>query len=227
MNMIDELTFVAGVGDYAAKRACIMSAAVAMWRMDRGEDLGTATDELDCVCPVVRAFAIRVNDTAWWNNNTERTEVLRPFVDKIIGTADKEKTQLRASLVVDAAVRQFAPMAFEFIGQTEDAAKLRTLAPITDKKSAAAAYAAAANAVRYSLCFSVCATVRAAASAAYVVAQNIYAADGAAYAAKAVYAAEASADGAAYAAYAAKDANAAVFPVRSAALEVLARLCRA
>ena len=140
---INELTFVSGIGDYSENKACIMSAAVAKWRMDHGEDLGNATDELSCVCPVIRAFAIRVNDAKWWKDDAERTVVLRPFVDKIIGTADKDKLQARAFLVADAAVRSFAPMALDAIGHTEDAQKLRTLPPVVDRQSANAAKAAA------------------------------------------------------------------------------------
>ena len=134
-----QLKLVSGVGDYESHQACIMSAAVAKHRLMHGEDLGKATDELECVCPVVRSFAIALNDLSWWDSDEERTQALMPFVDKILNTRNPELVVKRAYLCADRAMRVFAPMALEATGFKAEADKLRACAPIVDPKSAKAA----------------------------------------------------------------------------------------
>jgi len=188
LDLIKEFTFIAGKGDYNAKQACIMSAAVAKWRVEHGEPLGSATDCLDCVCPVVRRLAISINDRSWWKDDAERTDVLLPFVDKILDTKNEKLTLRRAFLCADYACRIFAPNALEVVKKAEWADRLRALAPVVDIDSAKIAQA-------------LCREARAAA-AADADAYAAYAAAAAAAAADAYAYADADAD-AAYAAYAA------------------------
>ena len=99
-----------GVGDYEEGNACVMACAVALWRFRHGEELGTATDELDCVCPVLRRIAIRLNDGIWWpGGEAERTAALLPLVARLLGTNDPEKTQLRMYRAADWSVRTMLP----------------------------------------------------------------------------------------------------------------------
>jgi len=109
-------TLVSGVGDYSKGKACVVSAAVALWRYQRGEDLNGATDQLDCIDPAVRSLAIRINDANWWQSNTERTEVLSPFIARLAGTSKPELLRKRALLCADMAVRHLLPMRLDDIG---------------------------------------------------------------------------------------------------------------
>lgn len=150
---IEKFTFVKGEGNFSEKTACIISACVAKWRMEHGEPLGTATDEIKCVCPVIRRYAIRINDSALFATDAERTEMLMPFVDKLLDTkGSRDLMQRRAYLCADYAVRKFAPTALRARGYAEHAEKLESLEPAVDRegarvaRDAARAYAAGAAA---------------------------------------------------------------------------------
>ena len=230
-DFIHELTLIGGVGDYDEKRACIMSACVAKWRLEHGEPLGDATDDLECVCPVVRRFAIRVNDAKWWKDDAERTEVLMPFVDKILNTKDATKTMKRGYMCADSLVREITPRAFDVAGWAEEAAKLRALSPIVDAETASAATIPAREARDFAF------DRRKAAYAytdavAYAYAAAVAAADAYTYAyaaadayADAVAAADAAAVAAADADAAAAAAAAADADARANALAFLTKLC--
>jgi len=135
------------VGNYGRGKACVMSAARAKYRLSLGLDLGPAEDELECACPIVRRLAIGLNDGPWWADDEERTAELTPLIDVVIGTRDDAATERRVYLVADRAVREFAPIGLEAAGLTEEAARLRALAPIVDKSTAAVACEAAYDAI--------------------------------------------------------------------------------
>jgi len=63
LRFLSDWNFGHGTGNFDAKSACVMSGAVAAIRMERGADLGDATDRLECVCPIVRGLLIRRNDS--------------------------------------------------------------------------------------------------------------------------------------------------------------------
>ena len=133
LELEKKLTLIAGVGDYSTNTACIMSAAVAKWRLSRNEPLGIATDKLECVCLVIRRFAIKLNDSNLFESNQHRTEILMPFLDKIIDTKSTRKVeQKRLWLCADYAVRKFAVIALRN-RFPEHAKILETLPEIVDK----------------------------------------------------------------------------------------------
>ena len=162
---------VQGVGNYSEGTACIMSAAVAYKRILDGVDIGEATDELDCVCPVIRAFLIRINDNAIWSDDLHRTNVLLPLIPRIVGTNNPKLLLKRMFFLVNWSVKIIAPLILRWQNFENRAEILESLKDIVDYESASAAGAAAA-AVAY-----------AAANAAYNVAT---AANAASYAAAAI-----------------------------------------
>lgn len=132
-----KFTLIGGVGNYTEGQACVMSAAVAKWRFKQGVPLNGATDQLECVCPVIRKLAIAINAKGWWKDDAERTKVLLPLVDKILDTKGKVAlTRRRAFRCADVAVREFAADALDACGKKDWGTKLRECAPIIDKKTA-------------------------------------------------------------------------------------------
>ena len=221
---IADLTLVSGIGDYSVHTACIVSAAVAKWRMEHGEELGEAgeaTVSIECIDSPIRQFAISINDGIWWRSDKERTETLLPFIDQILNTKGSTAlTERRAYKCADYAVRVFLPMALD-LKNPEQAEYLRSLPEIVDVrtaivgKNAADAAGAAASTGLYA--------ARAAGAAAST---GLYAARvaGANAADQAAYAAYDAANHAAYhAAYHASHAT--KVPTRTAALRLLTELC--
>jgi hypothetical protein len=209
------LKLIAGVGDYEQGTACVMSAAVALWRLKRGEDMGDATDQLDCCCPVIRRLCIARND-GFWKSDKDRTAWGMALIPRLIDSRkDRTETARRAYRAADVAAREIVPLAMEAAKQNEWAEKLRAMPEVKDKasaenarallKQADAAAAAAAHAAAAS------------AAAAYAYADADAAADAAAAAhaaaasAAAAYAYADAAAAAAAAAYAAADAAAAAY----------------
>ena len=89
---------VAGVGNYELGTACVMSAAVAKFRLSLGEPLGSACDTLECACPFVSELLIRFNDSLLFKTDEQRTEVLTPFIDKIIGSRNNDLLDKRIDI---------------------------------------------------------------------------------------------------------------------------------
>ncbi len=156
------------------------------------------SDSPVCVDPPLRKFAIGLNDRL---PNDLRQE-LRPYLARMIGTAGDGRTKERGFMLADWAVRVTAAEALGAAGRTKEAATLRDLPEITDRKSAdnakdvARLIASAPSYAAYAASAFAAASADAnAAAAAYAAA---YAADAAAYAyadaaASAAYAASASA----------------------------------
>jgi len=219
---IADLTLVSGIGDYSAHTACIMSAAVAKWKMEHGEELGGAIDTIDCVDSPIRGIAIAINDEEWWGSDKERTETLLPFIDQILGTkGSSELTQLRAYKCADYAVRVFLPIVLD-LKKPEQAEYLRSLPEIVDVRTAIVGKNAAA-AVSTGLYAAAAAAARTAAYAAASSATAAYADAAEDAAAAAYHAAEDASYAACYAAYHAS--HAAKIPTRTAALRLLTELC--
>lgn len=131
-----KLKLIRGMGDYAFGRVCVMAAAVAKYRLDNGLPLGEATDELNCVCPTIRAFLIPFNDGLIWDSSNHRTEVLMPYVDKIIDTRNDELLIKRTMICVNWAACTLLPIGLKTKGIEE----LVGLQPIIDAESAKAVF---------------------------------------------------------------------------------------
>ena len=198
-----------------------------------------------CVCPVIRHYIIRLNDS-WLFDGKHRGE-LKPFLPRTIGTIGSgELSRQRGFIATDFAVRRFAPMWMRFLKREDWAAELEAVGPVTDRGSATlaqdvarkikAAADADADAAAYAAAYAAAAADAAAAAyaaayAAAAVAAAAYAATTAyayAYAATTAYAAAAACAAAAAAAAVDADADAAaaayaefLASLRSAALECL------
>jgi hypothetical protein len=174
-------------------RACMMEAAAYI----AGEPW---SDHPACVCPVIAAFARKMNDAV---PDDMRDALLRPLVQLTVGTrASSAVERRRAYIAADFAVRQVAPAALRAAGLHAKAGELAALPAVTSKKTAAAANAAAANVANAAR------AAYAAANAAYAAANAANAAADAADAANAANAAAANVANAARAAYAAANAAA-------------------
>jgi hypothetical protein len=103
---------------------------------------GDGTNDLPmCASISVARFAIGINDSSIF---AKFRQELLPFAVRIAGTAGTpEQEQTRAFILADWAAREMAPFALDVIGRSEQAEKLRNLAPITSGETAAAARDAA------------------------------------------------------------------------------------
>lgn len=219
---IDELTLLHGMHIRREDGMCAMEAVAWMAREPH-------SDAPACTCPVIAAFVRRLND-AGWSSDITRTEALRPYLPRLIGTRSTEReVEIRRGLhAADWAVRFCVPIALDRAGLFDYAVTLRGLSPITDATTAyaadAAASTAAADAAKAADAASAASATKAAsaakaastASAAYSAADASSAAAYAAYAAKAYAAAADAAAKAARAAVAAADAAADADAARAA-----------
>lgn len=91
-------------------------------------------DKPTCVASTLRQYCITLNDRM----PDDVRQRLLPYVPRLIGTApeSREVAQKRAHLCTDRVVRVFAPLALDACGRTEDAARLRSVAPIVDQGTA-------------------------------------------------------------------------------------------
>lgn len=91
------------------------------------------TDHPVCACPVVTAYAIRLNDNA----SDEERDSLLPFALRIAGSrSTREVEQKRGYIAADYSVRVFTPIAMEAVGFLSLAKRLRELDPIVDTETA-------------------------------------------------------------------------------------------
>jgi hypothetical protein len=98
-RIFDSVELVGGAGSPAQGRLCIMSFAACL----AGEP---HTDDPACVSPVIRAFAIHVNDRM----PREARQRLKPFAPRLIGTRDTLDHE-RAEVLRDALERVILPRA--------------------------------------------------------------------------------------------------------------------
>jgi len=94
-----------------------------------------------CTSPVIAAYARSLNDGL----PDDARQRLKAYIVRLVGTAQPDLELGRALACADAAVRDFARLAFEAAGLVEEAAKLGALAPV-DRESAEAARSAAEGA---------------------------------------------------------------------------------
>lgn len=144
-EVIRNLRFVDGVGNPSEGTACVMSAAVALIRIQRGEDMGNATDMLECVCPVVRRLAISINDRI--ENETDRKSWALGVIPRLIDSnKGLELTIKRAFACADFAMRTIAADAIQRLGLNEFSERIKSLPTIVDRTTASSASAAASSA---------------------------------------------------------------------------------
>jgi hypothetical protein len=202
---LETITLDKGKHDKPSNGSCLLEVV----SLFAGEPFG---DRPQCVCPALASFGRAWNDLL--DNN--RRQSLKRYVPMLVGSNQgRELSVLRGYMAADWAARTCVPMMFYlFPKHAKRAAKLRALAPITDKASASeamyaldlmrselrrAAAADAAYAATYAVAYGVAAD--AADAAAYAVADA--AAYAVAYAAGTATSADAAADATAYAADAA------------------------
>ena len=149
-KVIAPLIMGSGVGD-GKTTACVMAQAATIDALRKGKTLDRATDEMECACPVLRRLAIRLNDTDWWKDNAERTEVLRPLIPLLLDSRGTGAlTMKRIFMSADHSVRVLTLMRLEWISKHSKSAevkkankagikKLKELPEIVDKASALSA----------------------------------------------------------------------------------------
>ena len=90
------------------------------------------TDHPQCAGPLCTEVAIGLNDGM--PDDATRTRLLGPLVWKLAGSRSTDEVELRrAYVLLDYTVRVFAPIAFDRLGETAAAARLRALPQIRDK----------------------------------------------------------------------------------------------
>jgi len=91
------------------------------------------TDTPECVSPVLRDFCVVFNDRV----SGERRQRLRPYLARMIGTADDGFDEQRRWLCVDWLLREFMPAFLELAPRhRKDADALRALPAIKSKSDA-------------------------------------------------------------------------------------------
>jgi hypothetical protein len=84
-------------------------------------EYGTLGDHPACVCPVIAAFGRGINDAM----SDEGRQRLKLFIPRLVGTVDPEHERERAEYLAWQAIRVFAPLALDAVGQHKHATVLR------------------------------------------------------------------------------------------------------
>ena len=137
---MNDHTYTLTYGSHASREdgMCLMEAVAYL----AGEP---HTDAPACACPVLTAFAVRLNDAMGTGPDGDalRARYLHDLAPMLVGSrSTPEVEQVRAYVLADHAVRVFAPLALEAAWPAQ-AKRLRALQPITDQASAEAAQVAA------------------------------------------------------------------------------------
>jgi glucose/arabinose dehydrogenase len=159
------LHFVGGIGDPSDPQnptACVMSGAVANYRLSQGEPIGDATDELDC----------------WWPSDEARKKWALGLIARLPGTRGDMATTLRRGFrCADMAVRVLAPITLRAASREDLAAQLEAVSPIVDVESAKAARGVTQRASKSVAAFVAASNAASAASVAFAfaIAAEVYA----------------------------------------------------
>ena len=160
-----------GSTDHPKNGACLFDAG--MWLV-----YGKIGDNPPCSCPIIRAYAISLND----NMPQDQRQRLKPFILRVVGNRDPAAEPARIYKIILETARRIVPLTLDL--QPDHQAVLRTLPDdasyTTIADAASAAYAASADAA-------------AAYAASAVYAARADYASAAVYAASAVYVARAAA----------------------------------
>ena len=101
------------------------------------------SDKPDCVCPVLGAYGVRLNDSM---PDGVRDRLLKPLVPLIVGTRDKASELKRAEFLAMWAVNRVLPIILRARGFGERAEACERAKTLGEAKDAAYAAYAAANA---------------------------------------------------------------------------------
>ena len=93
------------------------------------------TDAPSCASPVLRTYVIAIND-AW---PKAKRQDLKPFLPRMVGTADDGKDEQRSYIALDWLIRTYTPAWLDLAGLTDEAQELRDLRRIVDMVAAEAA----------------------------------------------------------------------------------------
>jgi hypothetical protein len=96
-RLYTSVDLVSRVGNRSQRELCVMS-LVALMAGERH------SDRPDCACPVITAFAIKLNDAL----DDDARQKLKPFAPRIIGTRDGYTAE-RARFLVDRILRDVVP----------------------------------------------------------------------------------------------------------------------
>lgn len=96
-RLYDSVDLVSRVGDRSRQELCVMS-LVALMAGERH------SDRPDCACPVITAYAIKLNDAL----DDATRQRLKPFAPRIIGTRDGYAEE-RARFIVGKILRDVVP----------------------------------------------------------------------------------------------------------------------
>jgi hypothetical protein len=231
IDFFQPLTLRAGAGGDYENGLCVMEAVA--WMASEG-----ATDEPECACPILGAFAFRLNDSL----TEENRQQLKPLILPLTGTRSKDHEKARAEYLVLAVTNRIVSQVFEarWPNHAKALREAKTMYETADAANAAADAIARAKVDDYAskvlAGFDATAANAATDTAYYLAADTAYylAADTAYYLANAAYLAANAADAAltaadAVAAYdAAKflrhfDANAATAVAADARQQILLR----
>ncbi|MEL7111227.1 MAG: hypothetical protein AAGL99_18375, partial [Pseudomonadota bacterium] len=105
INVFGGLELREGPGGDYKNGLCVMEAVAWMANED-------ATDHPECACPVLTAFAIRLNDRL----NDENRQQLRRLILPMTGTRSKAHKQARREYLILETARQIVSESFEIIG---------------------------------------------------------------------------------------------------------------
>lgn len=88
------------------------------------------SDRPECVCFVLSAFLRKVNDIAFFNNET-RTRVLSPLIDSLVASRASEEVQkARAYLLTNSTLLEMVPLALEAYHMDDIAEVFKALPPL-------------------------------------------------------------------------------------------------
>jgi hypothetical protein len=108
--------------------ACAME--VVAWLAGEG-----ITDAPACASGVLRLYTILLNDR--WSDQAR--QALKPFLPRMVGTADDGQDEARSYLALDWLVRTYTPAWLDLAGLTAEARELRDLRRIVDLAAAQSA----------------------------------------------------------------------------------------
>ena len=118
---LDQITLKSGAHTSFAQGACLLEAASYV----AGE---AWTDHPQCVSPVLGAYGRSLNDVL----PDDRRQELKPYIPRLIGTADDGKDEARSYIALDWLIRTYTPAFLDLAGLTEEAEELRNLRRIVD-----------------------------------------------------------------------------------------------
>ncbi len=111
---LDKIMLKVGAHEDLNDGACVMELVSFM----AGEKW---SDNPECSCPVLAAFARRINDRM----NDEYRQKLKPLIPKLLNSVDNQKRKVRREFFAHQAITIFLPLLTDALELTEISTKLR------------------------------------------------------------------------------------------------------